>query len=214
MSLQSVAVIDDSEDIRETTSDKLRDQFDPKPLDGPFESLTDLVREIKRVASAAVCDHQLTTRGFAPCSGAEVVAELYKQQFPAVLVTRWKISDAEVIRPLRPFVSVVLDPAHFDETTFQDALRVCEGEFQLRFRPSRRPWKTIVSIEDVEEAYGKTVVKALVPSWRSQEGIRFPIDIIPMHLRPNVKAGAFLYASVNTGAESQEDLYLRDFECR
>ena len=43
----------------------------------PLESIDGAIAQIRRVASAAVCDHRLSPRGLAHFSGAELVAQLY-----------------------------------------------------------------------------------------------------------------------------------------
>lgn len=207
-----LAVIDDDETVRETNADMLSEKFEPRPLAGPFSSLEELVQRTRQTAEAAICDYQLKTHTFAPCTGAEVVAELYRAKFPAVLMTRFKRSDAEAIRPLRPYIAVVLDPKHFDPETVADALQACQEEFEGNPRPTRKAWRTKVDIDDTDAVGGKTFVKAILPGWRPDEGIKFPMSIVPEKLHSKIEPGGHLYAYVNTGAESQDDLFLRDFE--
>lgn len=213
--IRDVAIIDDNDDTRETMSDYLKGaDFVPHLLTGPFRTIDDLVSAVMRVSNAVVCDHRLTTRNFAPCSGAEVVDLCYRKSFPPVLITTWSKADIDQIRRYRRRIPVLLTPEEANPDTITRGFEACMAEFRDVFQSTRRPWRTLVRVEDVDFDQKPPVVYAVVPGWNSEEVIRFPLDMIPDDLYPFVKSGERFYAKVNIGAESQEDLYFDEFEYR
>src|SRR4051812_37107283 len=111
--LLKVAIIDDSEDYRESVRDDFRDSpvgYEPLPLDGPFPTLESLVEAVVVGHDAAICDHELNSRNYALCSGAEAVGRLYDRRFPAVLVTQWGDAEIDQMRQYRRKIPVLLNP--------------------------------------------------------------------------------------------------------
>jgi hypothetical protein len=214
--IDRVVIIDDSADSRETLSDELRfAQFTPQALSGPFLTKDDLVKIVGDQADAVVCDHHLNTRNYAPCSGAEVVATWYERHIPSVMVSKWIKADIDQIRRYRRHVPVLLTPEEASDTgRIAKGFEICIEEFRDNFLPSRKPWKTLIRIEDVDITTKPPMVYAVIPGWNSNEIVRFPIDIIPKELHQVVAPGERFFALVNTGAETQEELYFEQFEYR
>jgi hypothetical protein len=210
-----VSVGDDDADARETLLDDLKAaRFKPRALLGPYDSLKSLVEDAMDQADAAVFDHHLQTGAFAPCSGAAVLNELYAKQFPALLVTAWVRADMDEIRRYRRRIPVLLTPDQADGDSIARGLDVCAKEFRSEYLPSRRPWKSLVRIEDVDDSQKDTIVYAVVPGWNSREVVRFPRSIIPQRLHRHVTPGERFFALVNKGAEDQSELYFDEFEYR
>ena len=46
---------------------------------------------------AAICDHHLKKHDYSVVDGAELIAELYQNRFPALLCTRWGDAQPEEI---------------------------------------------------------------------------------------------------------------------
>lgn len=215
ISIQDVAVADDSEDARNSMSDELKDfNLTPRPLQGPFKGTDQLVNLARSVAQAAVCDHHLRTRNFADFSGAEAVARSYEMKFPAVLVTSWSKADIDQIRFYRRKVPVLLTPEQADPDSIVRGFEVCIREFKNDFLPNRKPWKTLIRIEAVDDQEANPLVYVVIPGWNATEVIRFPKHIIPESLHPHVKPEERFFALVNKGADDQADLYFEEFEYR
>ncbi len=215
MSIISIAVVDDSDDARETLSAELRDaQFNAKPLIGPFKSADELVGIARGEADAIVCDHHLSTRNYAYCTGAEAVAISYDVRFPAVLVTSWSKALIDDMRRFRRKIPVLLSHDEADPDVIAKGFEICIQEFSNHFLPKRRPWKTLLRVEEVDLDTKNPIVFANIPGWNPSEIIRFPMDIIPFEFRAEIKPGTRFFAKVNTGAESDEELYFDEFEFR
>lgn len=210
--IERVGIIDDSEDTRATLGDDLADAaFIPQLYDGPFSSVGDLVSSVMANADAVVCDHHLTTRNFAPCSGAEAVAQWYRIGFPSVLITAWTKADIDHIRRYRRYIPALLPPLA-TPAEIAKGFESCVGEFRDQYLPSRRAWRTLVRIEQVDRTTQVPIVYATIPAWPPDEVVRFPIDIIPVELHQFARPDQRFYAKVNTGAESQEELFFEEFE--
>lgn len=204
------AIVDDNEDMRETLRDELEyAEIEAKPLAGPFSTLDDLVSTVVGRANAAVCDHHLT-RNYASCDGAEAVASLYESKLPAVLVTAYSKADVHEIRRFRRGIPILLTPDEANPDSLVKGFEVCRREFDGEFVPSRRPWQTMVQIEDVD---GDTVY-AILPGWNSNEVVKFSKTMINSELHEHVVAGERFFAQVNKGAEDQAELFFEDFEYR
>ncbi len=211
--IERVAVVDDSEDMRQTLSDELSFAFhETHPLVGPFKNVNDLVTTVTSVADAAVCDHHLNTRNFAHCTGAEVVNRCYRQRFPSVLITNWGPADIDEIRPYLPGIPVLLTPNEANLDAIKEGFMRCMEEFRDEYRSNRKPWRTLVRVEDVSLERADSLVYVVLPGWISDQVIRLKLDIFPCELQPHIKPGARFHARVNLGAETQDQLYFSDFD--
>lgn len=210
-SIQRVSIVDDMIEARETLLDEFRGLLDAHALTGPFDSAESLIAAVKQYGDAAICDHHLIAN-YAPCSGAVVVARLYDSRYPAVLRTMYGKADVDLIRLHRRNIPVLMPPTDFEPDSFLRAWETCQREFAGEYAPDRRPWRTLVRIEDVAEDGVLPVVYVIIPGWNSREVIRLPRALFPTPLHSVVRAGERFFAQVNKGAESQEELYFTDFE--
>lgn len=203
-----VAIIDDDEIKRDTFCDEVElVNWKAMPLSGPFSTIPSLIEMVVGRANVAVCDHHLV-RNYAPFNGAQTVAALYNRKFPAVLVTKYEKAQMDDIRAFRRGIPVLLTPTEADPDTLARAWETCRDEFEGRYNSARKPWRTMIFVDDVSE----NDVWALLPGWNSEEIIRFPRSVIPSHMSHKVERGTRLFAQVNKGAEDQSELYFQDFE--
>jgi len=177
----------------------------------PFESVQDLTRIIRDNSQAALCDHRLPYRNFAKFLGAEVVADLYDTQFPAILITQWKTVDQDVsIRKYRRKIPVLLSHDESNPEAIKSGISYCASELHGNYTAERKPHRAIVIVMKKSNESGEEVIDAFLPSWNPNEGVRFPSALIQSDLRSRVQPGTNLFAYVNIGAESSEDLYFED----
>jgi CheY-like chemotaxis protein len=213
--IDRVGVVDDSADTRDTISDELKDaHVVPMPFDGPFTSLNELLETVHAEVDAVVCDHHLSPRNYAPCTGAEAVGQWYQNHFPSVLVTRYEKAEIEEIRLFRRRIPALIRSDEASPDNIVKGLELCIGEFNNHFIPARKPWPNMFRIDDVEEASNPIQVYVVIPGWNSEEAIRLPLEMFPGDLRQHVKPDERFFAVINLGAEKQEDLYFDAIEYR
>jgi hypothetical protein len=211
----NVGVIDDTPDVRATVSDELKEAaFIPYDFAGPYGSTDELIGELLTRTDAAVCDLHLNQRNYASFSGAEVIYRCYLERLPSILVSRYTKADNDHIRRYRRWIPVALDYRDANPDSIANGFAICVREFEEKFVPGRRPWRTLIRVEDVEPESNPPMVFAIIPAWNPDEGVRFPLDIVPEEIRDSVKPDARIYAKVNIGAENQDELFFEDFEYR
>ncbi|WP_155901345.1 response regulator [Mariprofundus ferrooxydans] len=210
--INRVAIYDDDPTNRESLADVLSDAgFDPTPIDHPASDLNDCVTMLMQF-DASLMDHRVKAGGYGNFDGAAVVQRLYAQKRPSVLVTAWARGDWEELQPYRRQLVDVISKEDADDIRICEAFDRCLKEYIGNYPPDRRPTKTIVRIaETYDPGNGHHRVRAFVPAWDPQEGVTFPIDIVPNTLREYLKEDIRLLAEVNTGALSQEELFFENF---
>jgi hypothetical protein len=206
-SIKRVAVIDDDPGARDAMAETVRDaQLEPVIQDSPLDSIEELIGTLKRNADAALCDHRLAPGNLAAFKGAEAVAALYLRGFPALLVTQWSDEDIDSIRPYRRQIPSVLESGKLSPEQIRQGISECMGEFKDEFAKERRPWRVLVRVE----AVSSELVFVIVPSWDANKVIRLPRGIFPK--RNELSEGTRLFAEVNIGADSMEELFFVNFE--
>jgi CheY-like chemotaxis protein len=214
LDVRSVAVVDDDDQAAAAMGELILDAgFQPVIVAPEFRDLDRLIQSVEKHAEAAVCDHRLRHRSFAGFDGAEAAAGLFEREIPAILVTQYFDTDADVsIRLWRQWVPVLLtrDDAS-DPDRIREGLHVTLEEIHGQFQQSRKPWRSLVEIDSVTTDSGMEVVDARIPQWNPDEVVRFPLKLIPEEMRGSLEPGSLLIANCNIGAASQEDLYFSDF---
>ncbi len=209
-SIQRVMVIDDQPDARDTMALKIEDaDLEPIFPKHHFKSIDECLETV-RTADAAIFDHHLSPGNLANFDGAEVVAQLYQQRFPSLLVTKFAESDVDNIRPLRKNIPVIIPSGEATPEAITDGFQQCLNEFENRYLPERRSWRTLLEIEEINKE--SNLVYAIIPGWNPNEAIRFPLVMFPENLRSLVVENAYFFAKINVGATHQNQLYFQDFE--
>lgn len=205
-----VFVIDDDKSVRKSYELVIRDLSLPVALqEGPLPALSNYIELVCREAQAVLCDHHLRLAGYSPFNGAPLVAGLYQRGLPALLCTRWYEAAIDEIRSVREFIPVILRPGELTPEAVEEGLRLCSAEISGKFRPERRPWRNLVRIEALDFDDGHDDVFVVVPGWRSQEVVRIRSRDFPVGYKERLRPGLRLYAEINLGAETNEELYFR-----
>ncbi|MBK1988551.1 hypothetical protein A0J48_013550 [Sphaerospermopsis aphanizomenoides BCCUSP55] len=212
-----IAIVDDQKDLAETTAWDLEEAgYQPLILeDKQFDNVNELVSLIREQAQGAVCDHRLSNYGFANFYGSELVAALYDQKIPSVLITKYTEMDTSFsIRKWRHKIPVLLSREEADASTISKGIEICKSELCGKIPSTRKSRRTIVRITNIDEEAHESVVDAFVPSWNPHRAVRFPASLIPENLRDLLKPNRTirLFAHVNTSAEKSDDLYFEKFE--
>ena len=161
-----VALVDDDPTAAATLTVLLEDAgYEAIEVEPPLESIDGAIDQIRRVASAAICDHRLSPRGLAYFSGAELVAQLYAIAFPAVLISQYFKIDQDVsIRKYRSKIPILLARDEVGPEQLSDAIRVCANEIGGQRLPHRKGWRTLVRVVAKDIEGGEDVLDAIIPA--------------------------------------------------
>jgi hypothetical protein len=211
--IERVSIVDDDSGAREGYEYSVED-LDLTPIQeaGPLGTLDDFINRTSVRSDAAICDHHLRKRNYAQFNGAEAVAAWYRRGFPALLCTRYETAEVEEIRRYMRYIPVMMKPDRLDPSTLEAGIDQCIGEFNGEFKPNRRPWRTLVRVDDVVQDGLHPWFGVIVPAWDSGEIVRIWFDQVPANLHAIIKPDVRLHATVNLGAESPEELFFDNWE--
>lgn len=216
LSKGKIAVVDDDKELAEATAWDIEEAgYEPFLLfEGCFTDVNKLASHIKKNTEGAVCDHRLSNSGLANFYGAELVAALYDRKLPSLLITQYTEMDTSLsIRKWRRKIPVLLSREQANASSIAKGIEISRSELNGNILSSRKPYRTIVRITNIDEESHEPVVDAFVPGWNPHKAVRFPASLVPEQLqyilsKPNVR----LFAHVNIGAEKSDDLYFERFE--
>jgi hypothetical protein len=218
-STRKIAIIDDDEDARDTISLQVEntDGFEPILIYKNDKYSSDVNKFADYIASqgfyAVICDHRLKPLGFADFYGSELAAHLYDRKIPAILVTQNFSIDLNVsIRKYRDKIPSLIERGNITPTEITKGIEYCYSEINVGFSLSRKPYNTLVEIESMSNEDGESVIDVIIPSWDCDTAIRFPTAIIPESLHKSLEKDTLLFADVNIGAETYDQIYLKNFE--
>jgi hypothetical protein len=208
MTINSVCVADDDRYARRAMCNHVEDaRLAPVEEPGPLGSLASFVRKVQAKSTAAIFDYKLRILGsYADFTGAQAVASLYRRRFPAILYTQYAMSDIDEMRPFFRFIPALLRPKEVDSDSIRRNLELCAREVCGHFSQTRRPWRTLVRVEEYDGR--RRLARVVLPGWNPNEVIRLPAEALPESARASLRQGVRFHAYVNIGAESQEKLYI------
>jgi CheY-like chemotaxis protein len=210
-SIRRVVVVDDSKEARENYEYPLEELgLEVVYEEGPLDTVERSVERLRAKADAIVCDYHLRKRNFSPANGDQLVALFNLHKVPALLCTTYADSDITVMRSKRRFIPSLLKPAAFVPDLIVKGLERCVLESENKFEASRKPWRTLVRVADVDE--GGKYFYVVVPGWDAAQKIRIYLDDTPQELQPLVKINQRFHAIVNVGANSPDELYFTNWE--
>ena len=209
--IDSVYLIDDDPEVRSTYEYQVEDLgIKTVGVNGPIDDLDSLMG--RNEAQAAICDHHLTPNGYSIVNGVYIVARWYELKFPSILCTKVD-NTIDQIRPLRRQVPVLFeDVSELTPDTLVKGLETCIGEFEGHFSTTRRGWRTLVRVVDVDTVSAVRALYVVVPAWDSRRELRLLFDELPDTIRDVVSKQERLHAVVNIGAEYSNDLYFDEWE--
>lgn len=181
--------------------------------EGPINDLQSYVRTVRENSDAVICDHHLKVGPYSNYNGAEVVSRLSQSGVPAILCTRYE-ERIEEIRRYRKHIPALLNPKELNPDSIVECLKDCILEIKGRLKPSRRPWRALVKVEDVDRVINENnpFVEFTLPGWDSSAVIRLLLSDMPKKMHDRIEPGYRCHVKSNIGAESQEELYFEDWE--
>jgi len=218
-SAKKIAVVDDDETARNNISLRIEDMegFEPILIEQSDEYSSDANKLADYIAQkdvyGVICDHRLKPLGFADFYGSKLVAALYDKKIPAILVTQFFHPDLNIsIREYRDKIPVLIERKYINPIEIVNGLEYCLSEINGKFSRFRKPYNTLVRIDSFHNEDGKDIVDAIIPGWDYETAVRFPKSIIPEELHEHLSIGTRLFADVNIGAETNDQIYLKNFE--
>ncbi len=208
-----VAVVEDDPGARQSYGYPIEDLgVEPVLEGGPLGDIARLVDRLVSQTDGALCDYRLRTSNYATFNGDELVARLYERKFPALLCTRFMQSDVDMIRRHRRLIPALYSPDQLDTDAIISGFKRCFMEFEGSFAPSRKPWRTLVRVEEMEPEGAKGYFYVVLPGWSLKQAVRLRLADVPTSIRSVIKPGSRLHAQVNVGAETQHELYFDAWE--
>ena len=183
--------------------------LEPVKIQGPVGGPDSFLGRVEP-SDAVVCDYRLKKHDYAACDGDVLVAECYKAGIPATLCTTYTDAGVTIRRDCLRYIPAFLKTNSSEPDALIGAWEKCLTEMSGIFLPSRRPWRSLVRVEEVDHERG--CFYAVVSSWDVHKKIRIDNDGVPGEILKRLQPGRRFHAEVNTGAESHEDLFFVSWE--
>ncbi|MBI5384997.1 MAG: hypothetical protein HZA90_09965 [Verrucomicrobia bacterium] len=214
---ETILIVDDDAQSRSNYTLLARSAgYRAEPVLGPLRSIGQLLAVAKKCgARYALCDHRLSEGHYASFQGAEAVAGCNKARMPAaVLTTGYQQTYADTsIRKWRRWIPSLIPSTKITPQLLRDACERCRKEVLEAIVPmERRGCRAVLTVKELIPRGSETVVRVRITQWSTTELAGFPLSMVPVSLQEKIAVGAFLFASVNTGASSADDLFFENFE--
>jgi hypothetical protein len=214
-----LSVVDDEELVVRGLERRLGKRgFDVSRVIPPTPSLGDTVAAVMAVSDAALCDHHLRGGHKVDFSGAELVAELTSQNFPAVLFTGVLPGERYAIRREMARIPAFLTregTGGLNNERVLAALADSVGEVRDGHRPARRRGRrTLVSIVNSRLSGNERLVEAVIAGWPGGSPVEIPASLLadPWATTPHLAVGHTFFACVNITEHDVEQLFFMEFE--
>ena len=208
--ISRVHIVDDDPAARDSYAYPIEDlELEPIKVEGPVDRPDSFVADL-RPSDAVVCDYHLRRHSYSTCDGDELMAACYKARIPGMLGTSYTDVGVTIPRDHLRYIPALLKTNSPEPKTFVESWGKCLREFSGTFHPTRKPWRSLVRVEEVDNDLKCFYV--VVSSWDVNKKIRIDRGSIPKKIRKLLQPGKRFHAKVNTGAESHEDLFFVSWE--
>lgn len=157
-----------------------------------------------------LCDFHLKRHNYAPCNGDELMALCFQSGFTGALCA--SLSESLIRRDYLRYVPGLIRSGNPLAEDLVRAWNRCRRELAGDFEPTRRPWRTLVRVDEVD--HERRCFYAVVPSWDVRTKVRIYNDNLPEDMSKLIEPDRRFHAMVNTGAESSSDLFFYQWEPR
>ena len=207
-SVTRALIVDDDPEARQSYEYVVEElDLDPHPLKGPLDDVPAFIETIEP-SDVLLCDYHLRLHNYATCNGDQLVAECYRANVPAVLCTT--IADAVLRRDCLRYIPGLIKSGNPDPDELVAAWGRCLSELNGTFEPSRRPWRTLVRVAELDDE--RKLAYVIVPPWDVRKKIPIDVDSLPSAIRDRLAPDRRFHALVNTGADNHEDLFFESWE--
>ncbi len=203
-------IVDDEPQARQAHTYAIEDMgLKPEPVEGPLENLQKFIHSIKE-NTVVLSDFHLKKKSYANCNGDQLVAMCFQAKIPSALCTT--IEDAPIRRDCLRYIPGLIDVGTPDSSLLRQAWEKCAKELDNHLGPTRRPWRTLVRIDDVDNDH--QCIHVVVPAWDVERKVRIDIDNLPLEIQKLIQPDRRFHALVNTGAENYHELFFDAWETR
>ena len=210
--IKQVAVIDDELESRESYQLAVEDmECEPILEEEPSDNADLYAKNLVTRVQAAFCDFQLMKHDYAKFNGDELASKLYALRLPVIICTEYASWKNDLHRGYRRNIPIVISYKQAEPDTIMRAYEICIQEFDGKFLDIRKPVRTLIRLDDIDEDESFTYV--VVPGWSARSRVRIKSSNLPENVLSSFKSGKKrLYAHVNLGAEADEDLFFAGWE--
>ncbi|WP_320671056.1 hypothetical protein [Patulibacter defluvii] len=216
---RQVAVVEDDRQSGEAICRRLgRRGFETHLILPSTPGLDETIAEIKAVSGVALCDHRLRDGLQVDFSGADLVAELFSQDFPSVLFTGVQPEEKHAIRRNLDRIPGFLhrdDEGGLGAARLLGAMQDSVDEVLGRTPPAhRRARRTPITVLELHRSGGEALLEILISGWPGGQPIIWPADVLAerWHDRPADAEGKTFFGWCNTGEPRADKVFLRDVE--
>ncbi len=207
-SIARALIVDDNPEARHSYEYVIEElDLDPVPIEGPLVDVPAFIDTIEK-SDVLLCDYHLRPRNYAACDGDQLVAQCYKANVPAVLCTTY--TDAVLRRDCLRYIPGLIKSGNPEPNELVTGWGRCLSELSGAFEASRRPWRTLVRIAEVDDQ--RQLAYVIVPPWDVRKKIPIDMESLPPDIRDRLAPDHRFHAMVNTGADSHEDLFFESWE--
>ena len=209
--IERALIVDDEEEARNAYEYVIEDMgIRPHQVsEGLHENLKPFLSSIGP-NDVVLCDFHLKRHSYAPCNGDQVMAKCFRAGFPGVLVTSF--SEPWIRRDCLRYIPGLMRTCNPEPVDLLRAWDRCRREMDGKFEPTRRAWRTLVRVDDVDRE--NRCFYVVVPSWDVRTKVRIYNDNVPKHIQNLLEPDRRFHAMVNTGAEMSSDLFFDSWEPR
>ena len=209
--IKRVQIVDDDPDAREAFGYLVEDMgleaIHVAKL--PGNSIQNLLDTLNST-DAILCDFQLRKRSYALFNGDQVIKQCFHRGIPGVLCTSYP--EEPIRRDYLRYIPGFLSSEIPGPDSLEQAWTLSVQEMAGIRQPSRRPWRSLVRVDNVD--LDRKYLYAVVPAWSVQTKVRIELDNLPTRIRKLAEPGRRFHALVNTGAFSPRDLFFDEWEER
>ena len=207
--IERVLIVDDDSEARDTFAFPIEElELEPIKFPGPILSTKEFTTNADST-DAVLCDFHLKKHSYSKFNGDILMAACFSANIPGVLCSTFTDVDFTISRKYLRYIPSLLKSSSPDPTEICDAWTRSLEEMNGVFVPSRRPWRTQLRIDEVDEE--NKCAYAIIPAWDAHRKIRIESEDVPEEIYKQMSPDKILHTVVNIGAEGYEDLYF-DFD--
>lgn len=207
--LERVLIVDDQDEARAAYCEVVEDLgLTPVEVMGPVDEGT--IFGLATETDVVLCDYHLKRQDYAASDGDVLLARCVERGVAGLLCTGYSDFGTTIRRDCLRWIPARLRSRDAEPREFLEGWGQCLREMAGSVHPSRRPWRTLVRVVEVEME--RRYISAVVPAWSVREVVQVDLDSIPTEFWGRLAADERFFCQVNIGAGGEEDLFFEGWE--